>query len=95
MAVASAAERGSPDVAMRRGEEMARREDAAVIEAKERVKDGAEGWEVVGFGDGQEGGVKIGGDVLADGKKENKKGFVPWQGSETGLYTENGYPLNV
>lgn len=97
LAVTSAVERGSPDVAMRRTEEMTKREDIAIAEARERVKDGAEGWEIVGLGSDEEGGVKLGGDEVecGKGKKEAKQGFVPWQGSETGFYTENGYPLNV
>lgn len=97
MAVASAVERGSPDVAIRRGEEMEKRESEAVADAKERVKDGAEGWEVVGLGSEEEGGMKIdtGESGAGKGKKKDKQGFVPWQGSETGFYTENGYPLNV
>lgn len=93
MAVASATERGNPEVVQRRVEEMTKREKAVVEEAKERVKDGAEGWDL--------GGERAGVDVNEEsnvqkgqGEAENG-GFIPWQGSETGLYTENGYPLNV
>lgn len=95
MSVAAAAERGSPDVIQRRAEEYNNRENAAVEQAKERVKEGSEGWDV---GDG---GVKLGGgEGVGDGVKranagKTVDGFVPWQGSETGLYTENGYPLNI
>lgn len=90
MAVASATDRGKPEVSQRRMEELARRESVAVEEAKDGVRDGAEGWNL---SDGEAGGVKIG----EKGKtaKQNAQGFVPWQGSETGLYTENGYPLNI
>ena len=102
MAIASAVERGSPEVSQRRTEEVARRESVAVEEAKERVKEGAEGWDV--NEDKDEGGMKAGrSNGAAEGKGKGKggkggqaaQGFVPWQGSETGLYTENGYPLNI
>lgn len=91
MAVASATDRGKPEVSQRRQEELARRENVAAEEAKERVRDGAEGWNV---GNGEEGGVNVG---AGNGHmaKQNAQGFVPWQGSETGFYTENGYPLDV
>lgn len=90
MTVASAAERGKPEVTQRRDEEMARRESVAVEEAKERVRDGTEGWS-----DGEDGGVRVGGAGKGQGKAKGGQDFVPWQGSETGFYTENGYPLNV
>ena len=91
MAVASAAERGLPEIAQRRDEELARREIVAIEEAKERVKDGAEGWS-----DGeQDGGVKVEAGEEKGQAQGRAQGFVPWQGSETGMYTENGFPLNV
>ena len=90
MAVASAAERGSPDVVRRRVEEMTRRESVAVEEARERVRDGGEGWDL---GAEQTTSGNLGSSTEANGKAEGS--FVPWQGRGTELYTENGYPLNV
>lgn len=98
MALASASERGSAEVSQRRTEELARRESAAVEEAKERVKEGAEGWEVRYRVDEKvevAGEQQVGANGNKDGGNAKPRGFVPWQGSETGLYTENGYPLNI
>ena len=88
MTVGSATERGSPAVSQRRNEEQIRREKVAAEEAIERVRDGAEGWDV----DGEDGGVKV-----DDGESAEKKtkGYEPWKGSDSGLYLPNGYPLDV
>lgn len=64
MCVTAAAERGSTEAVQKRAEELERRERVAVEEARERVREGAEGW----------GDVEGGGGVMVEGENDKKDG---------------------
>jgi len=97
--VKDAGERGDESVKERHEDSLAKRMQAAVEQAKETARDGAEGWVSLGSEDGGVAVPQSPGDV---GGSSREKGRKPAYGPSkplpegfTGFYTPGGVPLDV